>query len=348
MEYYSEYFNIAYAMFLFYVKIKIGDNMEIVDNKCPTCKASLEFNINTQNWKCKHCRNEYNLEDIKNLRHKTKSKVNELICPTCNAKLLTNENVISTKCIYCRNDVIVNKTKDKIAFPNKVIPFKISKNDAKKQFTEYMKNRKLLPDNFNVEKNIKEINGLYIPFWLYSNKYKVSIRGNEGLIKRASVELDYVPFDANKHLDNAITKGIEPYDYKDLCDFDSAYLSGFVAQKYDIDSEEGKKEIKRRCALTIENMFTSIKSKYYIKDATFVQETPEKEEIHYALLPLWILNIRYEKEDYMLIMNGQTGKVVGRLPIDKKKYITSGVLIFITGLLICILLLMIFRWGGIL
>lgn len=206
--------------------------MEIVDNKCPTCKASLEFNINTQNWKCKHCRNEYNLEDIKGIRHKTKLKVNELICPTCNAKLLTNENIISTKCVYCRNEVIVNKTKDKVSYPDKVIPFKISKNDAKKQFSEYLKNRKLLPNNFNIEKNLKDIKGLYIPFWLYSNKYKVSIRGNEGLIKKAFVELDYIPYDANKHLDNTIANAIEPYDYKDLCDFDSAYLSGFIAQKY--------------------------------------------------------------------------------------------------------------------
>lgn len=322
--------------------------MEIVDNKCPTCKASLEFNISTQNWKCKHCRNEYNLEDIKSLRHKTKKKVNELICPTCNAKLLTNENVISTKCIYCRNDVIVNKTKDKIAYPDKVIPFKISKSDAKKRFNEYLLSRKLLPSDFNIEKNLKEINGIYIPFWLYSNKFKVSIRGNAGLIKRANLELNYMPFDANKHMDNAITNAIEPYDYKDLCDFDSAYLSGFIAQKYDIDSEEGKKEIKRRCEITIENMFTNIKSKYYVKDANFVQETPISEDIHYALLPIWILNINYEKDNFMLVMNAQTGKVVGRLPIDKKKYILIISLTFISIFLVIMLLLLIFRWGGIL
>ena len=89
--------------------------MEIIDNKCPSCGASLEYNIETQNWKCKHCRKEYELSEVKKIKHSSRKNINELVCPTCNAKLIVNDNIISTKCIYCRNDVIVEKTKDKIA-----------------------------------------------------------------------------------------------------------------------------------------------------------------------------------------------------------------------------------------
>ena len=81
--------------------------MQIVDNKCPTCNANLEYNISKQNWKCKHCRNEYELQDIKKLRHRIKSDVNELICPTCNAKLFTNESDLSAKCVFCRNYCVI-------------------------------------------------------------------------------------------------------------------------------------------------------------------------------------------------------------------------------------------------
>jgi hypothetical protein len=232
--------------------------------------------------------------------------------------------------------------------PDKVIPFKISKKDVKKNIQTYIKNKKLLPEDFKIDKYLKEIQGIYIPFWLYSNKYRASIRGTQGLLKKAQVELDYVPFDANKHLDNTITKAIEPYNYDELCKFDSAYLSGFIAQKYDVESEEGRQEIKNRCALTIENIFTQMKSKFYVNDATFVQETLESEEIHYALLPIWLVNIKYKNENYMIVVNGQTGKVVGKLPLNMQKYLLLGTLVFIISLLVCAIILLIFRWGGIL
>ena len=65
-------------------------------------------------------------------------------------------------------------------------------------------------------------------------------------------------------------------------------------------------------------------------------------DVRYALMPVWVLSTRYKDQVYQFVMNGQTGKVSGKLPIDKKKmWITAlieffaiTIVLFIIGLLI--------------
>jgi hypothetical protein len=40
----------------------------------------------------------------------------------------------------------------------------------------------------------------------------------------------------------------------------------------------------------------------------------------YALYPVWILNTSWDGLKYVFAMNGQTGKLVGNLPMDKNKF----------------------------
>ena len=37
----------------------------------------------------------------------------------------------------------------------------------------------------------------------------------------------------------------------------------------------------------------------------------------YALFPVWVLSTSWRGENYIFAMNGQTGKFVGNLPVDK-------------------------------
>lgn len=321
--------------------------MEIIDNKCPSCGASLEYNIETQNWKCKHCRKEYGLSEVKKIKHSSRKNINELICPTCNAKLMVNDNIISTKCIYCRNDVIVEKTKDKISVPDKIIPFRVGKKELKRVLKDFTKNKKLLPDTFDITKYVNEAQGIYIPFWLFTNKYKVTARKENSIVKKAEMLFENIPLDANKHLDNNLIRTIEPYNYNELTKFDASYLAGFIAQKYDIESSEGKKEIKERCALSIEELLSNPKSKYAVNN-DLVHETLIEEKIEYALLPLWLIDFEFNNDKYLIIVNGQTGKVSGHLPISKSRkfYLSLGV--FSISLIILLIVFIMLRWVGVL
>ena len=41
-----------------------------------------------------------------------------------------------------------------------------------------------------------------------------------------------------------------------------------------------------------------------------------REDAAYALMPVWMLNTKYRGKDYLFAMNGQTGKIVGELPMS--------------------------------
>ena len=112
---------------------------------------------------------------------------------------------------------------------------------------------------------------------------------------------------------------IEPFDYKDLKEFSPSYLSGFLAEKYDVDEANAFSRAELRIKNTIRNELKASASGY----SSF---TIRKEEIHidqnkinYVLLPVWMLNIKYNDKMHMFAMNGQTGKMVGDIPISKTK-----------------------------
>ena len=43
----------------------------------------------------------------------------------------------------------------------------------------------------------------------------------------------------------------------------------------------------------------------------------------YVLLPVWMLASKYKDKDYMFAMNGQTGKMVGNLPISVPRAVAT-------------------------
>ena len=67
-----------------------------------------------------------------------------------------------------------------------------------------------------------------------------------------------------------------------------------------------------------------------------------KDTVNYAFLPVWILNTKWNDKNYTFMMNGQTGKFVGDLLVDKAKFLATFVSIFF-GLSIIIMLIITLR-----
>ena len=130
-----------------------------------------------------------------------------------------------------------------------------------------------------------------------------------------------IPVDASVKMDNDLMDAVEPYDYSELCDFNPAYLSGFFADRFDEDPEMSIPRAEKRMNESAEAVFRSsvtgfdsltLKSKNLkLTDST----------VKYVLLPVYLLNLQYMGKNYRFAINGQTGKVVGELPISKFKKI---------------------------
>lgn len=338
---------------------------KVIDYKCPACDAVLKFNPHGQNWKCEYCRSEYELTDLKSQEVKLETKVEKnekknldsYNCPNCGASVIAMENTSTTTCPYCRNTTILKDKLEGEFNPNFVIPFKYTKEDAKNAFKKFHKGKILMPKAFNDEKNINEMTGIYIPFWLYDIDTKGDITATCKRIKTYSnadyiytktdvyqasrsgnMSLKKVPVDGATRFDNSIMNSIEPFDYKDLKEFSYSYLSGFLADKYDVKKEDAYNEALQRSIKSTEDILKKDIRGY---DSVIVNSnniTGENQDTKYCLLPVWMLNIKYKDKIYPFAMNGQTGKLVGDYPVDKKKAVLLWFVIFVVVFLISFLL----------
>lgn len=351
-----------------------------LDHKCPNCQAPIHFNPTVGKWKCEYCDSEFTLEEMQKYNNASSEANNveevseEAItsdsttyvtyrCKSCGAEVVADEQTASTFCLYCGNTAIL---KDKLSGefkPDYIIPFKTDKSVAEKAFEGLSKGRPFMPKDFNSKKNIEKIKGVYIPFWLYdfkvdgelnleADKVCTTSTANMTYIKTdhyklyrtATINFVKVPVDGSTRFNNDIMNSIEPFNYDELVNYNHAYLSGFLSERYDIDGDETSKEAQERALASSRNKIfndvTGFSSVAVVEDSLQAEITNKK----YALLPVWMVNVKYKDKYYLFAMNGQTGEFIGDIPLDKSKVIiwsiASFVIVFIIVVIISYILYM--------
>lgn len=346
---------------------------QTLENRCPSCTATIHYNPKVGKWKCEYCGSEFSLEEMKkhsnnastdekNIDRSKQQNVNEneyitYHCESCGAEIITDEQTSATFCVYCGATAILKNKLSGQFTPELIIPFKKTKEDAINQFKSLSKGRTLVPKEFTSETNIEKIRGIYIPFWLYDIKINGDLhmlginktiwtKGNKKYVKTdkykvvrgGTIEYNNIPVDASKRFDNDIMNSIEPFNFKEAVKYNHAYLSGFYAEKYDENTDELFKRAAERAKNSSVEQLKKEASSYQsvvVESNTF---NNKEEKRAYALLPVWMVNIKYKDKIHTFAMNGQTGEFIGNIPLDVNKAILFSVLIFtfLTALIILI------------
>jgi len=331
----------------------------VLEYKCPCCNAGLVFDQADQKLSCEYCGNDFDLEAVREFNTPPEEAVEEPLwepssqqnwsdaeqealrtfqCPACGGEIVGDETTAATFCPFCDNPAVFPGRLSGGLKPDAVIPFKKGKEDAKNAFRTLCKGKPLLPKGFADEQRVEKITGIYVPFWLYDCTADQSARYNATRVRHWSdahynyTRTDYflvnraakasfggIPMDGSAKMDNRITESIEPFDYSQMVDFDTAYLTGFFADKYDVKSEDGQSRIRQRVGNTLDSLIqqsligytTAIPSNKNLK----IQHGVSK----YVLLPVWMLISQYKGKTYTFAMNGQTGKMTGSFPICPKR-----------------------------
>ena len=115
-------------------------------------------------------------------------------------------------------------------------------------------------------------------------------------------------------------ESLEPFDFSQAVDFQTAYLAGYMANNYDVDSEQSIKRANERIKKSAEKAFDTTVNGYtsVVKETGSIQL--RNSAVKYALFPVWILNTKWNGQNYLFAMNGQNGKMVGDLPLDTAAY----------------------------
>jgi len=139
------------------------------------------------------------------------------------------------------------------------------------------------------------------------------------LNRAASARFSGIPMDGSSKMDDVLMESIEPFDLGQLTDFDTAFLSGYFADKYDVKADAGKERIRQRVETSMNDQLQSSLIGYATVVPVSRQLNIDHSNARYVLLPVWMLNTRFRDKIYTFAMNGQTGKMTGTLPICPKR-----------------------------
>ena len=328
--------------------------------KCPCCDGAIEFSSGAQKMKCPYCDTEFELETLKGFDEDLKKETpdefqwederreweeNEAeglhvyVCDSCGGEVITDLTTAASKCPYCENPIVMKGQVAGDFKPDLVIPFKLDKKAAKEALKRHLSNKPLLPKVFSEENHIDEIKGVYVPFWVYDADANADMRYKAtrvrtwnsanyrhietsyfSVTRSGSLTFEKVPVDGSSKMADDLMESVEPYDFSEAVDFKTAYLSGYLAERYDVSAEDSRPRACERMKKSAEEAFRQTVTGYasVIPESGSVQVGRGTSK--YVLYPVWILNTTWNGQKYVFAMNGQTGKFVGNLPTDGGLY----------------------------
>ena len=259
------------------------------------------------------------------------------ICSSCSGEIVGDATMAATSCPFCGNPVVVMEQFTGSLKPDLVIPFKLDKKAAKAGLMRHVSGKRLLPKVFKDQNHIDEIKGVYVPVWLFDTDADADVRcrattvrhwsdsdydytetGHFLVQRSGSIGFEHVPVDGSVKMPDALMESIEPYDFSEAVDFQTAYLAGYLADKYDVTAEQSVERANERVKRSTEQAFQRTIQGY---DSVVTENSSIRlrdGHARYALYPVWLLNTTWNGNKYTFAMNGQTGKFVGDLPVDKK------------------------------
>lgn len=339
------------------------------DYSCPSCGAPIQFDPDSSSLLCKYCGfsqkldgqssdEEYELDNVEeNNEWQNETKI--IKCENCAAENVVDKNAITSTCPFCGSNQVVETNEIVGIKPQRVIPFKLNETDAKETYNKWIKKRFFSPSKIKKQKVSTVINGVYLPVWTFDanslskyngrlGKYYTVVRGS-GKNQRVETRIRWFRIHGIKNLlfdDLTVNAGVKitqgeidklaPYQTNDSFIYEKNYLVGFAAEHYYLKLSQGWDTAKTIAEPIIRQ---KILDNYHYDVVGSLKITTNYSNItyKYVLIPVWIGNYTYNNKNYRYLVNGETGKLVGKAPTSVLKVL--GVTFAIIVLAVAVLLL---------
>lgn len=361
-------------------------------NKCPKCGAT-DISTNTQNGKlrCNFCRYEFEPEKITGMEENIKNLEGQIIgsgaqdivadtkdiltfkCSSCGAEVVIDTSSQSgARCHWCRNTLSVNQQIPNGSVPDVVLPFTVSKENAKTEIEKFVGKRKFYAHpKFRQEFTTNNIMGVYFPYMIVDvnahakligqgehkiREYTVGSDNNRKTYYDADlyhVERDFditingLSIESNsdrlninsKEKTNNIINSIMPFDIENCVKYNANYLKGYTSERRDTNIEQLKTIVDTQ-AKDITRYAANDTLGEYDRGVAWANEQFDikGQQWRAAYLPVWLYSYQEVKKDKKLLhyvaVNARTKETMGSVPIHMPKLLLISFLIEIIGLLL--------------
>ena len=339
-------------------------------HKCEKCGSSLFFNSATGQVQCKKCGaisevkitkdiNRHHIDLMASVIDTASKSVSTKHCNSCGA-IFTGENgVISDICEYCGATLVIDFSKNGGMLPDACIPFAFDPKGAAERFIKHVKKQKFVSNSVKNKLNAVDVESLYIPAYTFDADTTSSydgeiysthedrdgdrrtvyrkIKGTRNVIvKNAMIE-------CSSKFSQAEFNEIKPYDTTQIRKFDQSYILGYSVE----DSDREFNDIRKSAKLIIDSKVkNSILSQYSYDGVEYLHIDTAYNSVNYSyiILPTYKIKYTYKNKEYTHSINGQTGKVGGKLPLSGWKIF--GFILSLIGGVGLFVLLIILMMGG--
>ena len=266
-------------------------------------------------------------------------------CPNCGAEIVTDATTAATYCFYCHNPVVLSGRLSGEYMPDFVLPFKISKEQAIEKFLPFARKKRFIPKDFFEKNQVQKMTGVYFPYWIYGGDFETDYmaRGRKVRVwqtgdveyketsiydvrREGEVRVDGLSRNALNKADRDLIECVQPYRLEEMQPFSMGYLSGFQAEKRDIEQAQIAPELKKELETMARGAMRNEANEYISLEQEKMKLSPKREDWRYVLFPVWTLT--YPGKDgkvYYYAMNGQTGTINGDFPFERKKALLTSV-----------------------
>ena len=304
----------------------------------------MVFDIPKQALQCVHCGTvlpvtEYSQNNAAYYSSDT-YQANLYTCRSCGAELIAPDEQTVAYCAYCGGEAFLNQKDTPLTKPQRIIPFKRSKDSAKSAYAAALKNKLYVPKQLKQGEFLESFHGIYLPYWSFDAhipERQVFLEGHKSYTKgRYDYHEDYainvqlggsvsgLSYDASEAFDDTIANEIAPFDRKDERPFEEGYLAGFYSDRPTTDVRIYQEEARQAAADAVikeVEMHTVGITVSQPKNGTGLQGiTPDGMMTSVSLFPVWFLTWRKGDRVAYSVMNGQSGKMSMDLPVDRKKF----------------------------
>jgi ribosomal protein S27E len=275
----------------------------------------------------------------------------EVTCSGCGAAVVFQPPEVAGTCSFCGAQIVAQpKAADPLVAPDAVLPASIPKEKAQAEVRQWLQTRWFAPNALKRMARQEGIAGVYLPFWDYDADTVSQYRGERGQyywetetyeeddgqgrrvqrtrqVQRTAWDpaagevarqFEDVLVAASKSVAEARLNALQPWDLESLCAYELAYLSGFKAQRYQVELPGGFETAKGVMAQTIEQDVR--------RDIGGDEQMIHSVDTQYAnvmfrhlLLPVWIGAYRFQNRAYQVVVNARTGEVQGERPFSMVK-----------------------------
>jgi len=309
---------------------------------CPFCGTEAPYVVDKDTGKIQELDLVSALRAIPDEQRGWQTERRSVQCQSCKAVMVYDPALVGQNCEFCGSPALVDYQEIKSPIrPQSLLPFKVTLAEVRDHMRGWYAGRWFAPNALKNRALVDQTKGMYLPYWTFDAHAECPWRAeagyyyyvqeeytdNEGKRQTRQVQkvrwepasghvshfFDDEPVSGSRGVDAGLLRGIEPFPTKELVPYDTAYLSGYVVEHYQVVLLDAARQARERMTGELRALCSSEVPGDTQRNLE-IFPTYSAETFKHILVPVWLLTYTYGRRVFQVVANGYTGAISGRYP----------------------------------